>query len=86
MQWVFHTQRVRQQHGVYTYLHRCFCDQAHSSLLTEALLLLSMLLLLLQVSLLYANQCEDDILLREELEELAEKFPQKFKLWYTLDR
>jgi nitrate reductase (NAD(P)H) len=39
-----------------------------------------------QVSLLLANQCEDDILLREQLEELAEKFPHKFKLWYTLDR
>lgn len=38
-----------------------------------------------QVSLLYANQCEDDILLREQLEELAAKHPN-FKLWYTLDR
>lgn len=39
----------------------------------------------LQVSLLYANQCEDDILLREQLEELAAKHTN-FKLWYTLDR
>lgn len=38
-----------------------------------------------QVSLLYANQSEDDILLREQLEELAAKHPN-FKLWYTLDR
>jgi cytochrome-b5 reductase len=38
-----------------------------------------------QVSLLYANQCEDDILLREQLEELAAKHTN-FKLWYTLDR
>lgn len=39
-----------------------------------------------QVRLLYANQCEDDILLREHLEELAAEHPDKFKLWYTLDR
>lgn len=38
-----------------------------------------------QVSLLYANQCEDDILLREQLEALAAKH-SNFKLWYTLDR
>jgi hypothetical protein len=41
--------------------------------------------LCLQVSLLYANQCEDDILLREQLEELAAKHTN-FKLHYTLDR
>jgi hypothetical protein len=40
---------------------------------------------LLQVRLLLANQCEDDILLREQLEALAAKHPN-FKLWYTLDR
>jgi NAD(P)H-flavin reductase len=39
----------------------------------------------LQVRLLLANQCEDDILLREQLEALAAKHPN-FKLWYTLDR
>lgn len=38
-----------------------------------------------EVSLLYANQCEDDILLREQLEELAAKH-SNFKLHYTLDR
>ncbi|KAF8062729.1 hypothetical protein HT031_004059 [Scenedesmus sp. PABB004] len=38
-----------------------------------------------EVSLLYANQCEDDILLREELEAAAAAHPN-FKLWYTLDR
>jgi NAD(P)H-flavin reductase len=37
------------------------------------------------VRLLLANQCEDDILLREQLEGLAAKHPN-FKLWYTLDR
>ena len=38
-----------------------------------------------RVSLLFANQTEDDILVREELEEMAEKHDQ-FSLWYTLDR
>jgi len=38
-----------------------------------------------EVSLLFANQTEDDIFLRKELEELAEKH-SRFKLWYTLDR
>jgi len=36
-------------------------------------------------SLLFANQTEDDILVREELEALARDFPQRFKLHYTLD-
>ncbi|CAI8050573.1 NADH-cytochrome b5 reductase 2 [Geodia barretti] len=38
-----------------------------------------------RVSLLFANQSENDILVREELEEMAEKHDQ-FSLWYTLDR
>ncbi|XP_063979566.1 NADH-cytochrome b5 reductase 3 isoform X1 [Diachasmimorpha longicaudata] len=38
-----------------------------------------------QVSLLFANQTEKDILLREELEELAKKHADQFKLWFTLD-
>jgi cytochrome-b5 reductase len=38
-----------------------------------------------KVSLLFANQTEDDIFLRKELEMLAEKH-SNFKLWYTLDR
>lgn len=37
-------------------------------------------------SLLFANQTEDDILVREELEALAKEFPSRFKLQYTLDR
>jgi cytochrome-b5 reductase len=37
-----------------------------------------------QLSLLFANQTEEDILLRKELEECT-KDP-RFKLWYTLDR
>jgi len=37
-------------------------------------------------SLLFANQTEDDILVREELETLARDYPDRFKLHYTLDR
>lgn len=35
---------------------------------------------------LFANQSEIDILLREELEEVSNKQPDQFKLWYTLDK
>ena len=38
------------------------------------------------VWLLYANQTESDILLRKELEEVSAAQPNRFKLWYTLDR
>lgn len=38
-----------------------------------------------KVSLLYANQTEDDILVREELEELVRDHPNQFRLHYTLD-
>lgn len=38
-----------------------------------------------QLCLLFANQSEKDILVRKELEEVAEKHPDQFKLWYTLD-
>uniref|UniRef100_A0A1A8MZT3 NADH-cytochrome b5 reductase n=1 Tax=Nothobranchius pienaari TaxID=704102 RepID=A0A1A8MZT3_9TELE len=37
-------------------------------------------------SLIFANQTEKDILLREELEELQKNHPEKVKLWYTLDK
>lgn len=36
-----------------------------------------------EVSLLFANQTEDDILLRPELEDISS---DNFKLWYTLDK
>lgn len=36
--------------------------------------------------LLLANQTEDDILLRKELETLAEENPDRFSLWFTIDR
>ena len=38
------------------------------------------------VSLIYANQSEDDILVRQELEEAVTKYNVRFKLHYTLDR
>jgi len=38
-----------------------------------------------KVTLLFANQTENDIFLRTELESLAERH-SNFKLWYTLDR
>ncbi|KAG9260471.1 NADH-cytochrome b5 reductase 3 [Astyanax mexicanus] len=37
-------------------------------------------------SLLFANQTEKDILLRDELEEIQARHPEKFKLWFTVDR
>lgn len=39
-----------------------------------------------QLALIFANQTEDDILCRKELEEVLEKYPEQFKLWYTLDK
>jgi len=39
-----------------------------------------------KLSLLYANQTEDDILCREILEKLQEEHKGRFKVWYTLDR
>lgn len=38
------------------------------------------------ISLLYANQTEDDILVRDMLEELQQKHPGRMKVWYTVDR
>ncbi|XP_003993020.1 NADH-cytochrome b5 reductase 2 [Felis catus] len=39
-----------------------------------------------RMSLLFANQTEEDILVRKELEEVARTHPEQFSLWYTLDR
>uniref|UniRef100_A0A8C5PFB5 NADH-cytochrome b5 reductase n=1 Tax=Leptobrachium leishanense TaxID=445787 RepID=A0A8C5PFB5_9ANUR len=36
--------------------------------------------------LIFANQTEEDILLKPELEAVAKSHPDQFKLWYTLDR
>ena len=38
------------------------------------------------LSLLFANQSEDDILVRERLEAIQAEHPERFKLWYTVDR
>jgi len=37
------------------------------------------------MSILYANQTEEDILLRTELEEYAKEYPSRFKFHYTVD-
>jgi len=39
-----------------------------------------------ELSLIFANQTEKDILLREDLEDVARENPRRFKLWYTLDK
>lgn len=39
-----------------------------------------------EVSLLFANQTEEDILLREEIEGMVEENPGRLHVWYTLDR
>lgn len=39
-----------------------------------------------QLSLVFANQTEKDILVRDMLEKLKAEHPDRFKLWYTLDR
>ncbi|KAJ0179447.1 hypothetical protein K1T71_005159 [Dendrolimus kikuchii] len=39
-----------------------------------------------ELRLLFANQTEQDILLRNELEKYQSEHPEQFKLWYTIDR
>lgn len=39
-----------------------------------------------KLSLLFANQTEEDILLRDELEEAAKNHSDRVKIWYTVDR
>ncbi|XP_055532150.1 NADH-cytochrome b5 reductase 2 isoform X1 [Wyeomyia smithii] len=39
-----------------------------------------------QLALIFANQTEEDILLKPELDDLAARYSDRFKLWYTLDR
>lgn len=39
-----------------------------------------------QLALLYANQSEQDILLRDDLDVLAAKHQEQFKVWYTVDK
>ncbi|EKG18624.1 Oxidoreductase FAD/NAD(P)-binding protein [Macrophomina phaseolina MS6] len=40
---------------------------------------------LTEVSLIYANRSEEDILLRDELDRFARLYPSNFKVWYLLD-
>jgi cytochrome-b5 reductase len=40
----------------------------------------------IKIWLLFANQTEQDILLRDELEQLAATNSDRFRLWYTVDR
>src|SRR5438309_2319670 len=39
-----------------------------------------------QLSLLFANVEERDILLREQLDSLSSRFPSRFKIFYILDK
>lgn len=39
-----------------------------------------------ELKLIFANQTEEDILLRDELEKYQKEHPEQFKLWYTIDR
>ncbi|ORY05600.1 molybdopterin binding oxidoreductase [Basidiobolus meristosporus CBS 931.73] len=38
-----------------------------------------------KISLLFANKSEEDILLRDELENLSVQYPDQLKVWYTID-
>lgn len=40
---------------------------------------------LTEVSLIYANRAEEDILLREQLDRFARLYPRNFRVWYMLD-
>ncbi|KAJ4249791.1 hypothetical protein NW762_012133 [Fusarium torreyae] len=39
-----------------------------------------------EISLVLANRTEEDILLRDELDAFAHKYPDKLKIWYLLDK
>ncbi|XP_037935661.1 NADH-cytochrome b5 reductase 3-like [Teleopsis dalmanni] len=39
-----------------------------------------------ELALLFANQSEEDILLRKELDDLEQKHGQQFRVWYTIDK
>jgi cytochrome-b5 reductase len=40
----------------------------------------------LDITLIFGNRSEDDILLKKELDEFAFKYPAKFKLIYIIDK
>lgn len=39
-----------------------------------------------EISLIYANRTEEDILLRQELDTFARRYPRNFKIYYMLDK
>ncbi|CAF1406781.1 unnamed protein product [Didymodactylos carnosus] len=39
-----------------------------------------------KITLLYANASVDDILLKDDLDKLAQKYPDRFKCYYTVDK
>ncbi|KAM0255266.1 hypothetical protein ACHAQJ_005921 [Trichoderma viride] len=39
-----------------------------------------------EISLIYANRTEEDILLRKELDTFAKNYPKNLKIWYMLDQ
>uniref|UniRef100_A0A914EB15 NADH-cytochrome b5 reductase n=1 Tax=Acrobeloides nanus TaxID=290746 RepID=A0A914EB15_9BILA len=39
-----------------------------------------------KIWLLFANKKEEDILLRDELDQLEKEYPDRFRIWYTLDK
>lgn len=41
---------------------------------------------LTEISLVYANRSEEDILLRKEMERFAKNYPKNLKIWYMLDK
>lgn len=40
----------------------------------------------MEMYVVYANRTEHDILLRAELDEWAEKYPERLKVWYVLSK
>lgn len=39
-----------------------------------------------ELRLIFANQSEQDILLRDELDRYQREHPNQFQVWYTIDR
>lgn len=39
-----------------------------------------------EISLVYANRSEEDILIRQEMERFAKNYPKNLKIWYMLDK
>jgi cytochrome-b5 reductase len=39
-----------------------------------------------KITLLYANTSFDDILMKQDLDKLAQKYPDRLKVYYTIDK